>query len=157
MRSHFALIRSLKRRIGPTLAVLCCVLLASPDKAVAQGAPAPGSPSTDSGETVWVTTTQRLKTRVYESPDLSPHPILVVVLHGDSPDGPPTYQYRFAATVAAALTDVTVAAVLRPGYSDGVDRSDGMRGDTTGDNYTPEVVNAVASAISGKCRSPSWS
>src|ERR1700737_478520 len=37
---------------------------------------------------------------------------------------------------------------LRPGYSDGEDRSDGMRGETTGDNYTPEVVNAVATAIS---------
>jgi predicted esterase len=38
--------------------------------------------------------------------------------------------------------------VLRPGYGDGTDRSDGMRGETTGDNYTPEVIDAVATAIS---------
>jgi predicted esterase len=48
---------------------------------------------------------------------------------------------------AAAIPDVVAAAVLRPGYSDGTDRSDGMRGETTGDNYTPEVIDAVATAI----------
>jgi pimeloyl-ACP methyl ester carboxylesterase len=140
--------RPSKKSTGPALAMLCCVLLGCPELAIAQGAPAPAPPSTGTGETVWVTTTQRLKTKVYESPGLTPHPILVVVLHGDSPGSPPTYQYRFAATGAAALSDAVVAAVLRPGYSDGVDRSDGMRGETTGDNYTPEVIDAVATAIS---------
>jgi predicted esterase len=48
---------------------------------------------------------------------------------------------------AAAIPDAVAAAVLRPGYGDGTDRSDGMRGETTGDNYTPEVIDAVATAI----------
>jgi len=99
------------------------------------------------GGTVWVTTTQRIKSRLYENARLGQHPILVVVVHGDSPDGPPTYQYRFAERAAAAISDTVVAAVLRPGYSDGEDSSDGMRGFTTGDNYTPEVVNAVAAVL----------
>ena len=151
MRMHLAPMRPLQRSASrrwtcPTVAVLCWVLLGSPS--IAQTAPAPAPPLTDLGQTVWVTTTQRLKTRVFESPTLGNQPILVVVLHGDSPKSPPTYQYRFAATAAAAMTDAVVAAVLRPGYSDGLDRSDGMRGETTGDNYTPEVIDAVASAIS---------
>jgi pimeloyl-ACP methyl ester carboxylesterase len=97
---------------------------------------------------MWVTTTQRLKSKIYENARLSQHPILVIVVHGDSPDGPPTYQYRFAERAAAAISDAVVAAVLRPGYSDGEDSSDGMRGFTTGDNYTPEVINAVATVLS---------
>jgi pimeloyl-ACP methyl ester carboxylesterase len=100
------------------------------------------------GGTMWVTTTQRIKSKIYENARLSQHPILVIVVHGDSPDGPPTYQYRFAERAAAAISDAVVAAVLRPGYSDGEDSSDGMRGFTTGDNYTPEVVNAVATVLS---------
>jgi pimeloyl-ACP methyl ester carboxylesterase len=103
---------------------------------------------TDAGKTIWITTTQRLKTKVYENEKLSASPVLVVVLHGDSPERPPTYQYRFAQAVAVAVPDTVVAAVLRPGYDDGEGRSDGMRGDTTGDNYTPEVLDAVATAIS---------
>jgi len=125
---------------------LCAALVGNASSAGAQSAPTAGA--TKTGTTMWVTTTQRVKTRIYESAGLGPHPILVIVLHGDSPDGPPTYQYRFAASAAAAIPDAVVAAVLRPGYSDGEDRSDGMRGETTGDNYTPEVINAVATALS---------
>jgi alpha-beta hydrolase superfamily lysophospholipase len=104
--------------------------------------------ATRNGTTIWVTITQRLKTKVFNAPELSPSPILVIVVHGDSPNGPPTYQYRFAQAAAAAIEDVVAAAVLRPGYDDGEGRSDGMRGETTGDNYTPEVIDAVATAIS---------
>jgi pimeloyl-ACP methyl ester carboxylesterase len=46
------------------------------------------------------------------------------------------------------MPDTVVAAVLRPGYSDGEDTSEGLRGFTTGDNWTPEVVNAVATVLS---------
>jgi len=102
----------------------------------------------NTGATMWVTTTQRIKSKIYENARLSQHPILVVAVHGDSPDEPPTYQYRFAERAAAAISDAVVAAILRPGYSDGEDSSDGMRGYTTGDNYTPEVVNAVATVLS---------
>jgi pimeloyl-ACP methyl ester carboxylesterase len=125
---------------------LCAALVGNAASVCAQSAPAAGT--TKTGATMWVTTTQRVKTKVYESAGLGPHPILIIVLHGDSPDGPPTYQYRFAERAAAAIPDTVVAAVLRPGYSDGEDRSDGMRGETTGDNYTPEVINAVATALS---------
>jgi alpha-beta hydrolase superfamily lysophospholipase len=132
-------------RAASGLALICAALLGSA-AAFAQSATA-AKDAVTAGATMWVTTTQRLKTRIYENPALSQQPILIVVLHGDSPDQPPTYQYRFAKNAAAAIPDAVVAAVLRPGYSDGEDRSDGMRGETTGDNYTPEVVNAVATAI----------
>ena len=133
---------------GVGYAILFWALAGNLTPALAQTASAPQGPSSTGGETIWVTTTQRLKTRVFESAGLSAHPILIVIAHGDSPDGPPTYQYRFAATVAAAVPDVVAAAILRPGYSDGDDRSDGVRGETTGDNYTPEVIDAVVTAIS---------
>jgi predicted esterase len=126
------------------LAVAAWTLSASIPIVIAQTAPARREIA---GATMWVATTQRLKTKVYENGTLTAAPILIVVVHGDSPDGPPTYQYRFAQTAAAAIADTIVAAVLRPGYSDGEDRSDGMRGETTGDNYTPEVINAVGAAI----------
>ncbi|UPJ53683.1 alpha/beta fold hydrolase [Bradyrhizobium sp. 200] len=103
--------------------------------------------TTNTAATMWITTTQRIKAKVYENARLSQHPILVIVVHGDSPGEPPTYQYRFAERAAAAIPDAVVAAVLRPGYSDGEDSSDGMRGYTTGDNWTPEVVNALATVL----------
>lgn len=141
-------------RFGPARAMLPTAwvmlfwaLAGAMSTVLAQLAPGPQTPSSTAGSTVWVTTTQRLKTRVYESAALSEHPVLIVIAHGDSPSGPPTYQYRFAETVAAAVPDSVAAAILRPGYSDGVDRSDGVRGETTGDNYAPEVVDAVATAI----------
>ena len=126
---------------------LCAALIGSVPLLLAQSAP-PTEGAAKAGATMWVATAQRVKTRIYESAGLSPHPILIIVLHGDSPAGPPTYQYRFAERAAAAIPDAVVAAVLRPGYSDGEDRSDGMRGETTGDNYTPEVINAVATVLS---------
>jgi pimeloyl-ACP methyl ester carboxylesterase len=123
------------------------VLFGNAASAFAQSAVAT-QPTTNAGATMWVTTTQRIKSKIYENARLSQHPVLVVVVHGDSPDEPPTYQYRFAERAAAVMSDTVVAAVLRPGYSDGEDSSDGMRGYTTGDNWTPEVVNAVATVLS---------
>lgn len=138
----------LAHRVTPAtwLAVFSWAFMASAPFAFAQTASARDPPA-NAGTTIWVTTPQRLKVRVYESAGLGASPILIVVVHGDAPDGPPTDQYRFAEAAAATITDVVVAAVLRPGYDDGEDRSDGLRGETTGDNYTPEVINAVAAAI----------
>jgi len=94
----------------------------------------------------------RLKTSVYQSANLSAHPVLIVVLHGDLlgfrqvPRS--TYHYVFADQVTRQMEDVVVAAVLRPGYRDHTgERSDGDQGLATGDNYTPEVVDSVAEAI----------
>jgi pimeloyl-ACP methyl ester carboxylesterase len=129
---------------------LLAALLAGPMGPVMLFAPSPvaAQDTTNPGATLWVTTTQRIKSKIYENARLSQHPLLIVVLHGDSPDTPPTYQYRFAAMAAAAISDAVVAAVLRPGYSDGEDSSDGMRGYTTGDNWTSEIGNALASVVS---------
>jgi hypothetical protein len=132
--------------IATGVALLFSVLLAGAPSALAQSKTV-AQDTTSAGATMWLTTTQRIKLKIYESASLSQHPILIVVAHGDSPDGPPTYQYRFAQRAAATIPDAVVAAVLRPGYSDGEDSSDGMRGYTTGDNWTPEVVNAVATVL----------
>ena len=130
------------------LVLQCLVMLGNAPSAFAQFAATEQS-APNPGTTLWVATTQRIKSEVYESARLSQHPILVIVVHGDVSDGSPaTYHYRFAQMAAAAISDTVVAAVLRPGYSDGEDRSDGMRGLTTGDNWTPEVVNAVAAVLS---------
>src|SRR5262245_16421566 len=129
-------------------AAITWMLAATVSCAIAQTVPETPKGTADAGTTMWVTTTQRLKVKVYESAGLSTSPILIVVVHGDSPDRPPTYQYRFAQAAAAAIPGTVVAAVLRPPYDDGEERSDGMRGETTGDNYTPEVLDAVAAAIS---------
>jgi pimeloyl-ACP methyl ester carboxylesterase len=130
------------------LVLQCFVLFGTAASAFAQSTDTAQN-TTNTGATLWVATTQRIKSKIYASARSSQHPILVVVVHGDSSDGsPPTYQYRFAERAAAAISDAIVAAVLRPGYSDGEDTSEGMRGFTTGDNYTPEVVNAVATVLS---------
>jgi len=105
------------------------------------------------GETMWVKANGlRLKTSIYRSAKLSGHPVLVVVLHGDLlgvRDIPPTtYHYVFAQQAAVKMDDLVVAAILRPGYRDASgEHSEGERGLTTGDNYTPEVVDAVAQII----------
>jgi pimeloyl-ACP methyl ester carboxylesterase len=100
-------------------------------------------------ELVWVQGgPYRLKTSVYRSSGLSPHPVLVIVLHGDAPFSKPGYQDTFAAKVAAADSDVIVAAILRPGYTDPQgNTSEGERGQTTGDNYNARNVDAIAAAI----------
>jgi pimeloyl-ACP methyl ester carboxylesterase len=91
----------------------------------------------------------RLKTSVYRGSWLSPHPVLVIVLHGDAPFNKPDYQDTFAAKVAAANSDVIVAAILRPGYTDPQgNTSEGERGQATGDNYSARNVDALAAAIS---------
>lgn len=76
-----------------------------------------------------------------------PQPRLVVVLHGDLADGA-AYQYRFARSARDALADTAVVALMRPGYADDQGRrSPGVRGQATGDNYTPAAIDAVRRAI----------
>jgi pimeloyl-ACP methyl ester carboxylesterase len=99
------------------------------------------------GGTLWLEANGlRLKTKIYPSAKLSSHPVLIVVLHGDLPL--PSYHYEFAREAAVKMDDVVIAALLRPGYVDDTgDHSGGEQGLTTGDNYTPEVVDAVAQAV----------
>ncbi len=104
-------------------------------------------------QTLWLEGNHlKLKTSVYASAKLTAHPVLIVVLHGDLegyreiPQN--TYEYVFADEVARRIDDVVVAAILRPGYQDhSGDRSEGDAGLATGDNYTPEVVDAIAEVI----------
>lgn len=109
------------------------------------------APAFPLGETMWVTANGLpLKATIYKSAKLSPHPILIVVLHGDLLEAriPPSYHYEFARRVAAQTDDVIVAALLRPGYIDGVgDQSAGKRGLATGDNYTPQIVDAIGQTV----------
>lgn len=120
------------------------------------------------GETVWIDVAEgKLKTQVFATDDVSDVPILILVLHGDIPRPRPDYQYLFAkaitigfaadsersASLRSALgeewkgEDIVAAGVLRPGYADpSGDRSSGDMGMAYGDNYTSEVVDAVASA-----------
>lgn len=104
-------------------------------------------------ETLWLEGNKlKLKTTVYESPRLSSHPVPVVVLHGDllglRAVPTTTYHYVFADQATRKIEDIVVAAVLRPGYRDhSGERSDGVQGLAIGDNYTPEVVDAVAAVI----------
>jgi alpha-beta hydrolase superfamily lysophospholipase len=104
----------------------------------------------DGGATRWIDVPAgRLKTRVYTGTRVSESPVLVLVLHGDLPDPPPSYHYEFAKVVADTLasssgTGIVAAGVLRPGYADPTgERSSGDMGRAITDNYTPEVVDAV--------------
>lgn len=101
------------------------------------------------GHTEWIGNQgERIKARVYTSQSLGTAPILVAVLHGDAPFNKPSYQYVFASRAAENIRNAVVAALLRPGYTDGDnDRSDGARGNATADNYTPEIVDRLAAAI----------
>jgi hypothetical protein len=53
-----------------------------------------------------------------------------------------TYQYEFARRAAESLDDTVIAALLRPGYSDGrALRSSGKVGWKNGGNYTRNRID----------------
>src|SRR5262245_52035949 len=90
----------------------------------------------------------RLRVKTFRSATLSAHPILLVVLHGDAPRSRPDYHDVFASRAAAANSDVVAAAILRPGYTDPEGhQSEGVRGETTGDNYNTKNTQALAQVI----------
>jgi pimeloyl-ACP methyl ester carboxylesterase len=125
-------------RIGLAAAILALAATA----ATAQPPPPPA------GQTVWVDIPAgRLKTRVFQSAKLSEHPVLVVLVHGDIPS-PRQGLYELAQAIAGLTDDVVAAGVLRPGYQDAQgETSSGKLGYAIGDNYTPEVVDAVDAAV----------
>ncbi|MXV16467.1 alpha/beta hydrolase family protein [Hufsiella ginkgonis] len=89
-----------------------------------------------------------LRINTFKNPALSANPNLVIVIHGDAPFNKPGYQYAAAKIIAAQNRNTIAIGLLRPGYTDPEDqRSHGRKGNTTGDNYTPEVVASVAAAI----------
>lgn len=103
----------------------------------------------DGGQAEWIDTPPgHLKVRVYRSEHIRADPVLILVLHGDLPIPRPAYQYEFARIVAKMTENVVAVGLLRPGYADSSgDRSAGDMGHATGDNYTPQVVDAVALAV----------
>jgi predicted esterase len=140
-------VRTLKRffwssRKRPIFHILTGSLL------LAMGAAAIGAEKSVQGKIEWLQTDGgRLKTQVFESPDVDVKPVLIIVLHGDAPFTNPSYQYTFAARVAAH-GDRIAAAILRPGYADrSGDVSDGVRGEATGDNYTADRIAMIVAAI----------
>ena len=69
---------------------------------------------------------------------------MVLVLHGDAPFNNPSYQYGIARKIASENENVVAIGLLRPGYTDNEgNRSAGTRGNTTGDNYTREVMTSI--------------
>jgi poly(3-hydroxybutyrate) depolymerase len=107
-----------------------------------------GAAASQNAETEWLKVPGgQLKARLYAGPESAVSPTLVVVLHGDAPQNNPGYQYDFAAK-AAEQKGLLVAAILRPGYTDSMgDTSSGVRGLTTGDNYTRDRLAMLAQAI----------
>ena len=84
---------------------------------------------------------QRTSAALFRSTDAG-HSPLVVVLHGDLDTG------NLAINAASQIHGIIAAALVRPGYTDfDGDTSDGVKGNTTGDNYTPEVLNQMDAAI----------
>jgi pimeloyl-ACP methyl ester carboxylesterase len=149
----------IKRSVGLTLVVgstiafwlTCCPAFGGQGTGNADRASlAKGSPS---GEELWLKANGlRLKGRIYRSAQISAHPLLIVVLHGDllgvRAVPASTYHYMFAKAEAAKMDDVVIVAMLRPGYRDETgEYSEGAQGLTTGDNYTPDVVDAIAQAV----------
>ena len=90
----------------------------------------------------------KLYSQIYKSEGLSETPVLMVVLHGDAPFNKPYYQYAFATRAAASNSNLIAAALLRPGYTDrDGNRSEGVRGMTTGDNWNAGNTDAIAAVI----------
>ncbi len=145
------------RAVGTIFAMLALVSACAPNTTARIG-----------GETLWLDVAQgRVKAQVFAKESVSDRPILIIVLHGDIPDPRPDYQYLVAQAITVGWTDaperaaalraalgshwqddyVVAAGILRPGYTDpSGDRSSGDMGRAVGDNYTPEVVDAIATA-----------
>lgn len=90
----------------------------------------------------------RLKIETFQSDTITKHPVLVVVLHGDSPFHKPDYQNTFAQKIAKSTQNVVAVGLLRPGYTDPQgDTSEGKRGKTNGDNWNARNTDAIADAV----------
>lgn len=88
------------------------------------------------------------KIKTYKSNKITETPVLVVNLHGDSPFNDPSYHYEFANYIAQHSVNTVSVGMLRPGYTDHLKRtSDGVRGETIGDNYDEPRIHQIAQAI----------
>lgn len=86
--------------------------------------------------------------KYFKSDSLLNNPNLVILLHGDAPFNPPSYQYKLGKILERQTKNTIIVAVLRPGYTDNEgNHSDGIKGNTTGDNYTMEVINNLTEVV----------
>ena len=86
--------------------------------------------------------------KVFKSDSVAVNPNLLIVIHGDAPFNPPSYQYKLSQKLSKLVKNTIIVSVLRPGYKDNEgNKSDGKKGLTTGDNYTQEVVNSLTEVI----------
>lgn len=97
----------------------------------------------------WVRTTRdSLHIKTFRGDGLTSKPNLVIIIHGDAPFNNPGYQYRLAKMISDSNRNTVSIGLLRPGYTDPENnRSPGQKGLTTGDNYTPEIIDDIAAAI----------
>lgn len=130
------------REWAKRLARLLALGIAIPAAIAAEPLTPPGQPDDiPAGE-------YRLHTEAYPARERSATPVLVVVLHGDSPRKPPSYHYRFAAAIAEQNADVVAVGLLRPGYPDPAGNvSSGIRGVMNGDNYNERNTRSIAAGI----------
>jgi pimeloyl-ACP methyl ester carboxylesterase len=106
--------------------------------------------SCDRGDSLhWVLTSLGcLHLYTFKNDSLSGRPNLVIVIHGDAPFNNPGYQYEVARLIAQRNKNTIAIGLLRPGYTDpDGNTSDGRKGLTTGDNYTPDIIDAIAEGI----------
>ncbi|MEM7475615.1 MAG: alpha/beta hydrolase [Planctomycetota bacterium] len=90
----------------------------------------------------------RLYGRQFQSKETSNEPVLAVVLHGDAPGIRPDYQNVMARRIAEATDNVVAIALLRPGYEDSDGNvSQGVRGDSVGDNWNATNTDSIAEAV----------
>jgi pimeloyl-ACP methyl ester carboxylesterase len=134
------------KNVAKTICVATiCSVVSAQDRDVSDSSTDQVAPRT---EFVWLNAPEgRIGGRAYINIDSEDEPVLAIVLHGDLLQPDNSYHYGFARAIAAQSSDVVVVGLLRPGYSDERgNRSDGEVLNATGDNYTAEVVEAVASA-----------
>lgn len=109
----------------------------------------PANKCSEKDSSQWATTSLGcLHFYAFKNDSLSFHPNLIIVLHGDAPFNNPGYQYAMAKQIAKQNQNTVAVGVLRPGYTDpDGNTSDGIRGLTTGDNYTLENIKALSEVI----------
>ena len=97
----------------------------------------------------WITTSKgSLHLKTYKNVNTLDSVNLVIVIHGDAPFEKPDYQYHFAENIARQNKNTIAIGILRPGYTDPDNNtSNGIKGFTTGDNYTLAVNEAIAEAV----------
>jgi poly(3-hydroxybutyrate) depolymerase len=125
------------------LALACCMAVGACGVRTPFPTIAPGK-----SETIWVQGGPfRLRAYMAVGDSVGARPVLLVVLHGDAPWTKPDYHDTLAARTARHR-DVVAVGLLRPGYTDPRgNTSDGVRGETTGDNYHATNTDALAAAI----------